>query len=125
MTHARVAADWAWISKEPGAGIGYSVLATSSDDINFGSFIGRYVPGSPSSTVPQDAPDAPPWVTFGPVATGPGEILMTVSVWDSAQRRDHEWRAVWPQKLFVIRFAELANADASYRTISDAVFGTV
>jgi hypothetical protein len=123
MTDERVAADWAWISKEP-TGIAYSVLATSRDDVDFGPFIGRYVPGSPSSTVPPDAPAAPPWVTFGPAATGPDGILMTVSVRDPSRGRDRDGRAVWPQRLFVIRFAELAAADASYRTISDAVIGT-
>ena len=66
MMGAQVGADWAWIGVESGAGIGYRILATSSDEIDFGPFIGRYVPGAPSYTMPQDAPDAPPWITFGP-----------------------------------------------------------
>ncbi len=125
MMGAQVGADWAWIGVESGAGIGYRILATSSDDIDFGPFIGRYVPGAPSSTVPQDAPDAPPWITFGPVATGSGKTLMTVSVRDSSRGHDHVGRLAWSQRLFVISFADLAKADASYQAISDAVFGAI
>lgn len=124
MTATRVAADWAWISKDLQVGIGYSVLATSRADVDFGPFVGRYVPGSPSSTVPPGAPDAPPWVTFGPVTARADDGLMTVSVREQWRERDHAGRPVWPQKLLVIRYAELAKANASYQTISRAAVGT-
>jgi hypothetical protein len=124
MTGTQVAADWAWISKDPDAGIGYGVLDTSRTNVDFGPFIGRFVPGSPSSTASPDAPDAPPWITFGPVVVGPDETLTTVSVREPWHERDHAGRPVWPQKLFVIRFAELAQAGASYQTIARVAFGT-
>ena len=117
MSGGSIAAQWAWISKDPDAGIGYSVLATSDCDTDFGPFIGRYVSGSPSSTARPDAPDAPPWVTFGPVATERNEILISVSVRDPWQERDHAGRPIWPQRLFIIPFADLAAADASYQTV--------
>ncbi|MGD0241203.1 MAG: hypothetical protein ABSB59_12870 [Streptosporangiaceae bacterium] len=120
MTATPVTADWAWISKDPQAGIGYGVLATSRRDADFGPFIGRYVPGAPSSTTPPEAPDAPPWITFGPVVTRTDETLMTVSVREPWRERDHAGRPVWPQKLLVMRFSELAEANASYQTISAA-----
>lgn len=124
MTGTQVAADWAWISKDPQAGIGYGILATSRGDVDFGPFTGRYVPGVPSSTAAPDAADAPPWITFGPFATTrPDEILMTVSVRERSPERDHAGRPVWPQKLLVMRFAELAKAGASYQTTAAAAFG--
>src|SRR5580700_525803 len=118
MTGTQVAADWAWISKDPDAGIGYGVLDTSRTNVDFGPFIGRFVPGSPSSTASPDAPDAPPWITFGPVVIQPDEILTTVSVRELWQVRDHAGRPIWPQKLFVIGFAQLAKAGASYQSFS-------
>ena len=124
MAGSRVAADWAWISKDPQAGIGYGVLATSRNDADFGPFLGRYVPGVPSSSALPGAPDAPPWITLGPVATQADEILMAVSVREPWRERDHAGRPVWPQKLLVMRFGDLAKANASYQTIAEAAFGT-
>lgn len=117
MAETDVAADWAWISKDPAEGIGYGVLATSAATVDFRPFIGRYVPGSPSSSTPPGAPDAPPWVTFGPVNTQQDGVLMSVSVRDPWQERDHAGRPVWPQRLLVMRFADLAAADASYQSM--------
>ncbi|HLK79677.1 MAG TPA: hypothetical protein VKU77_39260 [Streptosporangiaceae bacterium] len=121
MTETQISTDWAWISKDPAEGIGYGVLRTSAASVDFRPFIGRYVSGSPSSTTAPDAPDAPPWVTFGPDASGPDGILMSVSVQDRWQERDHVGRPVWPQRLFVMRFADLAAARASYQTMWAAV----
>ena len=121
MTETRISADWAWISKDPAEGIGYGVLRTSAASADFRPFIGRYAPGSPSSTTPADAPDAPPWITFGPLATEHDGVLMSVSVHDRWQDRDHAGRPVWPQRLFVMRFADLAAAGASYQTMWAAV----
>lgn len=117
MAETDISADWAWISKDPAEGIGYSVLATSTDHVDFRPFIGRYVPGSPSSSTAPDAPDAPPWVTFGPVTTKQDGALMSVSVRDRSQDRDHAGRPVWPQRLLVMRFEDLAAAEASYQTM--------
>jgi hypothetical protein len=117
MTETQIGADWAWISKDPAEGIGYTVLKTSADDVDFRPFIGHYVAGAPSSTTPPDAPDAPPWVTFGPVATERDGVLMSVSVRDPWRVRDDTGRPVWPQRLFVMRFDDLAGAKASYQTM--------
>lgn len=117
MAETQISADWAWISKDPAEGIGYSVLATSANDVDFRPFIGSYVAGSPSSTTPRDAPDAPPWVTFGPTATKHDGVLMSVSIRDWWEDRDSAGRPVWPQRLFVMRFDDLANAGASYQTL--------
>jgi hypothetical protein len=117
MAETQITADWAWISKDPAEGIGYGVLATSAANVDFRPFIGRYVPGSPNSSTPADAPDAPPWVTFGPMVTKGDGVLMSVSVRDPWQDRDHAGRPVWPQRLLVMRFADLAAAQASYQTM--------
>ncbi len=117
MAETRIAADWAWISKDPAEGIGYGVLATSAANVDFRPFIARYVPGSPSSTTAAEAPDAPPWVTFGPVVTKQDGVVMSLSVRDPWQDRDHAGRPVWPQRLLVMRFADLAAAEASYQTM--------
>ena len=121
MPGSQVVADWAWISKDPAAGIGYSVLKASTADVDFGAIMGRYVPGSPSSVMPESAPDTPPWVTFGPVAVSRDDVLMSVSVRDPWRDRDHAGRPVWPQRLLVTRFGALATADASYQTVWEAV----
>lgn len=113
----QITADWAWISKDPAEGIAYSVLETSAAAVDFGPVIGRYAPGSPSSTTSPDAPNAPPWVTFGPVATERDGVLMSVSVCDWWRDHDHAGRPVWPQRLFVMPFADLAPAGASYQTM--------
>jgi hypothetical protein len=120
MTMTQISTNWAFISKDPGTGAGYTVLAASADDVNFRPFIGRHVPGSPSSTVRGDAADAPPWVTFGSVA-GPDRVLTSVSVTDQSTDRDGAGRKVWPQRLFVMRFDDLAAAGASYQTLWAAV----
>ena len=120
MTETQIKADWALVGKDPAEGIGYNVLATSAANVDFRPFIGRYVAGTPSSTTPADAPDAPPWVTFGPIATEHDGVLMSVSVRDPWTDRDHAGRAVWPQRLFVMPFADLAAAGASYQTMWSA-----
>jgi hypothetical protein len=117
MADNQISAEWAWISKDPAEGIGYSVLATSAANVDFRPFIGLFVPGSPSSTTPEGAPDAPPWVTFGPVATEHDGVLMSVSVRDWWRERDHAGRPVWPQRLLVMPFADLAAAGASYQSM--------
>jgi hypothetical protein len=124
MTVPKVIAHWAWISKDPAVGIGYGVLKASAGEVDFGALIGRYVPGSPSSSTPETAPDAPPWLTLGPADDSHRDVLMSVSVRDPWKERDHTGRPVWPQRLFAMRFADLATANASFQTIWEAVRGT-
>jgi hypothetical protein len=121
MAGSEVAADWAWISKDLASGIGYTVLKVSTGAIDFGSISGDYEPGAPKSTTTPDAPDAPPWVTYGPGDGGRDGVLMSVSVRDPWTDRDHTGRPVWPQRLLVMRYADLAAADASFQTIWAAV----
>src|SRR5271165_1512987 len=123
MSEGTISADWAWISKDPEGGIGYSILKDSAATIDFPSLASRYVPGSPSSTIPEGAPDAPPWVTIGPGEASADDVLISVSVRDPWRELDDSGRPVWPQRLLVVPFTELAKADASYRTIWEAVRG--
>jgi hypothetical protein len=120
MASTEVVADWAWISKDPSAGIGYSVLQVSTDAVDFGAISSDFEPGAPSSTIAPESPDAPPWVTYGP-GGGRDGVLISVSVRDPWTERDHTGRPVRPQRLFVMRYPELADADASFQTIWEAV----
>lgn len=121
MASAEVVADWAWISKDPSAGIGYSVLKVSTDAIDFGTVFGNYGPGAPSSTTAPDAPDAPPWVTYGPGDGGREGVLISVSARDLLTQRDHTGRPVWSQRQVVMRYAALAEVGASFQTVWAAV----
>lgn len=120
MASTEIVADWAWISKDPSAGIGYSVLKVSTDAVDFGAISSDFEPGAPSSTIAPESPDAPPWVTYGP-GGGRDGVLISVSVRDPWTERDHTGRPVRPQRLFVMRYPELADADASFQTIWEAV----
>jgi hypothetical protein len=121
MASAEVVADWAWISKDPSEGIGYSVLKVSTGAIDFGAISGNYEPGAPNSTTAPDAPDAPPWVTYGLADGGRDGALISVSVRDPWTERDHTGRPVWPQRLLTVRYAQLAAVQASFQTIWAAV----
>ena len=121
MTGGRVTVEWAWISKEPGREIGYGVLAASVGDTDVGRYGGRYVVGTPNSSMDVSLPGAPPWLTFGPflaAATGP---LISVSVIDPRQNRDQAGRPIWPQRFFLMRYNEVAEARASYQGLWNAV----
>jgi hypothetical protein len=120
MASTEVVADWAWISKDLSAGIGYSILRVSTDAVDFGAISGDFEPGAPSSTIAPESPDAPPWVTYGP-GGGRDGMLISVSVRDPWTERDHTGRPVRPQRLFVMRYPDLTDADASFQTIWAAV----
>lgn len=120
MADGRVRAEWACIGKAP-ATLDYRVLATSGGDTNFGSYVGRYTPGAPDSGVAPDAPGGPPWVTFGPLVTPSGETLISVSVLEPAQDRDKSGRPISPQRLFLIPYADVAGAGASYQGLWEAL----
>jgi hypothetical protein len=47
MAECNVTVDWALISKEPGPGSHYGVVA-SSVDTDFGRYVGHYMSGAPS-----------------------------------------------------------------------------
>jgi hypothetical protein len=110
----RVSAEWAVVGKAP-ATVAYGILATSGGDTDFGSYVGRYATGSPDRAMSADAPGAPPWVTFGPMVKPSGETLICVSVQEPAQDLDRSGRPISPQRLFLIRYADLAEAGASYQ----------
>src|ERR1700683_3119392 len=120
-----VTANWAWTSTESGAGDAAGIQAPSDASTDFSAFIGRFPTGSPDSATDRAAPDAPPWVTFGPVRSttvGPfpepsEETLLSVTVRDSWEQPDLAKRKVLPRRFFLCRLAELAAADASYQTI--------
>ena len=124
MDQRQVAAEWAWISKEPGSCEDYGVLAASAGPIDVGSFAGAYVAGLPSSSTPDSAPTAPPWVTFGSHLTGADRQVLSVSVQDPWQGQDQARRPIWPRRFFLLRYDGLAAARASYRTVWDAVAPT-
>jgi hypothetical protein len=121
MVGRHVTAQWAWVSKEPGArGGGYQILATSGRDINFSQYVATYITGSPDSGVSPDSPQAPPWVTIGSFLAN-GMVLVSVAVLDPWRDRDYAGRAIWPQRFFLFRFDELAAAGVSYRTLWEAI----
>lgn len=121
MTHRQVTARWALIGKERDGGINAGILATSDDDTNFSAFIGPYATGSPNSTTGPEESEAPPWVTFGPFKHENGLTVLSVTIRDPSDQADHSHRAVWPQRFFLCRFAELAAVNASYQTIWQAI----
>jgi hypothetical protein len=116
----RVRAEWAYVGKAP-ATLAYDILATSGGDTDFGGYVGRYATGSPKSGMSPDAPGAPPWVTFGPMVSPSDEILISVSVQEPAQDRDQSGRPISPQRLFLIRYADIADVGGSYLSLWEAL----
>ncbi len=121
MSDRQITAEWAWISKQRGAETGAGIVATSDSEKDFGRYLGPYATGSPSSTTGPGEPEAPPWVTFGPFRAPEDGTLVSVSARDQWTEVDHVGRPVWPRRLFLCRFADLAAADASYQTMWKAI----
>ena len=121
MTGGELTAEWVLIGKVPGSGSDYGVLATSAGGASLRSYVGVYVTGAPSSSASMDTPGAPPWITFGAHAAGPDQVMISVTVLDQWEGLDHASRPIWPRRLFLFRFGELAAAGASYRTLWEAV----
>lgn len=109
-----VIAEWACIGKRPGDGDAYGVLQTSVGDTDFGQYAGRYVTGTPSSDLPANAPGALPWITFGTFNKEAAGRVIAVTISDSWQGRDRGRRRILPQRLFLFRYAQLAEVGASY-----------
>ena len=112
----RLAARWAWISKQPGA-VAYGIQAASSRQTDFSGYIGRYVAGVPEPGTPANAPGSLPWVTFGPFVTSADQILISVSIQDPPRDRDSSSREIFPQRLFLLPYQDLAALGASYRQL--------
>ena len=114
-----ITAEWAWISADSGAVDSAGIQANSGGE--FESLIHEYVTGSPDSRIGPEAPDAPPWVTFGPSSRAETECLLSVSVRDPFERPDRSKRPISPRRFFLFEFKELAKANASYQTIWETV----
>jgi hypothetical protein len=118
-----ITADWAWISKRPGAREDYGVLAGSAAQIDAGSLAAVYVAGTPSSSLPADDPGAAPWVTFGSHRGLAARPVLSVAVSDPWQDRDQTGRPIWPRRLFACWYDEVAAYRLSYRALWEAVAG--
>ena len=113
--------EWAWISKEPGSHEDYGILAASMGRIDVGRFALTYVAGVPDSGMPENAPAAPPWVTFGSHLTSVDRQILSISVQDPWHGRDRASRPIWPRRFFLCWYDDLTAASASYRTLWGAV----
>ncbi len=116
-----ITADWAWISKEPGAREDYGILAASAAGIDVSNLAAVYVTGTPSSSLPADAPGAAPWVTFGSHLHAAGRPVLSISVHDRWEGRDQGGRPIWPRRLFACWYDDVAASRASYRALWEAV----
>src|SRR5689334_3639543 len=116
-----IIADWAWVSKEPGARDDYATLAASAGQIDASTLAAGYVAGTPSSSLPVDAPGAAPWVTFGSHPHAAGRPVLSISVRDQWQGRDRTGRPIWPRRLFACWYDDVAASRPSYRTLWAAV----
>ena len=115
-------AHWAWVSKKPGT-VDYGIQATSSPQLDFRGYVGRYVTGVPEPGAPADASGSLPWVTFGPFVTPAEEVLISVSVEDPWRDRDSSSRDIFPQRLFLLPYQDLASLGASCRQLWAALAG--
>jgi len=77
--------------------------------------------GVPGYVHPDNGPDALPWVTFGPWTSVAGELFISVLILDPPKDRDYAGRLIFAQRIFLIRYSELAAAGALYRQLWDAV----
>jgi hypothetical protein len=116
-----VTADWAWISKESGAREDYGILAASAAQIDVRDLAAVYVTGTPSSSLPADAPGAAPWVTFGSHLHAAGRPVLSISVHDLWEGRDRAGRPIWPRRLFACWYDDVAAFRPSYRALWEAV----
>lgn len=121
MGQRQVAAEWAWISKEPGSHEDYAILAASTGPAGVQAFARTYVAGVPSSEATDDAPAASPWVTFGSHETSADRRLLSISVQDPWGARDQARRPIWPRRFFLCWYEDIASACASYRSLWNAV----
>jgi hypothetical protein len=117
----QIIADWAWISKEPGAREDYGILAASAAQIHASDLAAVLVTGTPSSSLPADAPGAAPWVTFGSHLHAGGRPVLSISIHDHWEGRDQSGRPIWPRRFFACWYDDVATSRPSYRALWEAV----
>jgi hypothetical protein len=115
-------AEWAWISKEPGSGDDYRVMAASPGPIGVRNLVWTNVVGVPSGALSPDAPGAPPWWTFGAHSAGEDPVVsVSLQYPAEADNLDGAGRETWPRFFCACRFGEMASCAASYQTLSAAI----
>lgn len=126
MDDRLLSVSWAEIDEPDGV---QRIVSTSSGRSDLGEYVGWHPQGVPDSRLPDDAPGAPPWVTFGPVEDDtadkkdPARTLISVSVLSKSSRRAADGRRIFPRKIFFIPYAKVAPLGASYRVLWDALSG--
>jgi hypothetical protein len=110
----RVAARWALVSKKPGAGGDYGVLAAS--DASAGEMAWRFAPGFPG----HDAAPGDPWVTFG-THQDAGARFVSVAVQRAEAGSDQAGRAIWSRDFFAFGWQDTVRCNASYHGLYEAV----
>jgi hypothetical protein len=112
-------AQWAVISKRPGASNDYGVLAASQGGLDFSKVAWEYVAGVPSADFAADLP----WVTLGTHPVDGGAPLLSISVQYSwtGEELDHTGRPIWPRAFFACLYSEVAKRRASYQTLCQAL----
>jgi hypothetical protein len=116
-----ITAEWAWISKEPGSREDYGILACSAGHADTGGLAAAYVTGVPSSSLPADAPVAAPWVAFGPHLAPTGRLTLSIAIQDPWENQDQAGRPIWPRRLFVCHYDEVAASRPSYQALWESV----
>src|SRR6185437_6933912 len=113
-----IPAQWAVISKRPGAASDYGVLAASQGTLDFSNVAWEYVAGVPSADYAADLP----WVTLGTHLVD-GGTLLSISVQYSwtGEELDHTGRPIWPRAFFACSYSEVAKRHASYQTVCQAL----
>jgi hypothetical protein len=113
-----IPAQWAVISKRPGAASDYGVLAASQGTLDFSNVAWEYVAGVPSADYAADLP----WVTLGTHLVD-GGTLLSVSVQYSwtGEELDHTGRPIWPRVFFACSYSEVAKRHSSYQTVCQAL----
>jgi hypothetical protein len=117
-------AHWALRSKRPGDSDDYRVLAFSQGPFqsgDFGRFISRYLPGTPSGPG-QHQPDALPWVTFSASQHG-GASYAGLAILEWSDQLDRSGRVIAPTRYFCLPFAACAQARAGYASLYQAAAG--
>ncbi|HLK72996.1 MAG TPA: hypothetical protein VKU77_05035 [Streptosporangiaceae bacterium] len=121
MPRQPVLADWAWVSKKPEARDDSAIQARSRGDIEVSEIAWKYVAGVPGPNVPDDAPWAPPWVTFGAHLSPGLPPILSVSVQYPRDGLDQDGRAIWPRLFLACWYEDTMRRGASYRTLSAAI----
>jgi hypothetical protein len=108
-----VEAEWAWFG-DGRRGSPYGIGSSSSEQIDFIRIAEAYHPGIPRSRGSYDRTDVLPSVTFAPLHTPSNGTFVTILILDPSHQYDKARRPIYPERLFVIRYDELANYGATY-----------